>query len=75
MQLAAKVAVLLISLMIAERAPAQQVQGWNWCQSGVSTDAQINGCTAVIQSGLETPLNLAAAFHMRTSQSTRVRAS
>ena len=46
-------------------AAAQLSQKWTWCvnQGGTfSADQRINGCSSVIQSGRETPRNLAVAY-------------
>ena len=49
-------------------AAAQLSQKWTWCvnQGGTfSADQRINGCSSVIQSGRETPRNLAVAYYSR----------
>jgi tetratricopeptide (TPR) repeat protein len=57
------------------RAPAQnenkpadpKSQAWNWCagKDGASDDLKIGSCTNVIQSGKESPQDLAVAFYNR----------
>ncbi|MGH6974104.1 MAG: tetratricopeptide repeat protein, partial [Stellaceae bacterium] len=37
---------------------------WDWCK-GDNADLSIGGCTAIIQSGQETTMNLAIAFYDR----------
>lgn len=39
-------------------------QQWDWCK-GDNPDLSIGGCTAIIQSGQETTMNLAIAFYDR----------
>jgi tetratricopeptide (TPR) repeat protein len=49
-------------------AAAQQSQIWIWCanrDNAFPPDTAINACTALIESGRETPKNLAAAFNNR----------
>ena len=59
----------LAALALATTATvAQQSQNWQWCVNEgnrFSPDLAINGCTAVIQSGKESPRNLAIAFYDR----------
>jgi tetratricopeptide (TPR) repeat protein len=44
-----------------------QHQNYTWCPGGpgISPDRQVSSCTAIIQSGQETPANLAAAYNDR----------
>jgi hypothetical protein len=49
-------------------AAAQPSQIWIWCanrDNAFPPDTAINACTALINSGNETPKNLAAAFNNR----------
>jgi carboxyl-terminal processing protease len=65
--------VVVLCLAIASWLPAtpsfaQPSQNWTWCANqnrSFSSDLQIGGCTAVIQSGRETRTNLAIAFNNR----------
>jgi tetratricopeptide (TPR) repeat protein len=52
---------------ISKTSEAQLSQAWTWCvnKENASADLQIGGCTSVIQSGKETPANLAVAFTNR----------
>src|SRR5262249_22542912 len=54
-----------VMVMLAPAA-AQLSQNWAWCvnQGGTfSADQRIKGCSSVIQSGRETPRNLAVAYY------------
>ena len=59
--------VLLALLSFPLSAVAQQSQNWSWCRAENATpfDLQVNGCTAVIQSGKESKQNLASAYCSR----------
>lgn len=66
--LAARVAVAAVILaIVAGSAQGQSSAAWLRCSGGkgISADGQIGGCTAVIQSGRESPPNLAKAFTNR----------
>jgi lipoprotein NlpI len=57
-----------VLLFAALPASAQQSHDWQLCNASddeVSLDAQIGGCTAVIESGKELEKNLAVAFYNR----------
>jgi tetratricopeptide (TPR) repeat protein len=56
-----------VILMLAPAA-AQISQNWAWCVNqgdAFSADQRISGCTSIIQSGRETPRNLAIAYYSR----------
>jgi len=66
--LAARFALPVVALVIlATSAQGQSSPAWLRCSGGkgISADGQIGGCTAVIQSGRETPPNLVKAFANR----------
>jgi tetratricopeptide (TPR) repeat protein len=66
--LPATVAVAAVGLaIVAGSAQGQSSPAWLRCSGGkgVSADGQIGGCTAIIQSGRESPPNLAKAFANR----------
>jgi lipoprotein NlpI len=56
-----------VMLMLAPAA-ARLSQNWAWCvnqDDAFSVDQRISGCTSIIQSGRETPRNLAIAYYSR----------
>ncbi len=59
--------VLIALLSFPLCAVAQQSQNWSWCRAENATpfDLQVNGCTAIIQSGRESKQNLASAYCSR----------
>jgi tetratricopeptide (TPR) repeat protein len=56
-----------VASTLASSATAQSSQAWIRCKGGkgISLNAQIGGCTSVIQAGRESPQNLAVAFSNR----------
>ena len=60
---------LLIGLVLALVAPAawaQTPQQRDWCYSATASDDQtVDGCTALIQTGRETPANMADIYYNR----------
>jgi len=62
-------AVLIIPALFAQAAPAraQLLHSWRDCLGDAAAGplVQINGCTGVIESRLETPTHLAVAFYNR----------
>ena len=61
-------ALAVVSLLTLWALPASaQSQNWDWCaaKDGTTTDLQISGCTAIIQSGRENKKNLSIAFNNR----------
>jgi tetratricopeptide (TPR) repeat protein len=59
--------VVLVVVVLAGSAQGQSSPAWIRCSGGkgISADGQIGGCTIVIQSGRESPQNLARAFSNR----------
>ncbi|MGH6968049.1 MAG: hypothetical protein ACREEL_09335 [Stellaceae bacterium] len=62
-RLFACVAVAVVLWTGAARAQNLDQQ-WDWCK-GDNVDLSIGSCTAIIQSGQETTMNLAIAFYDR----------
>ena len=61
------VANFVLSAMLIDPASAQTAREWDQCvgREGPTPDVVIQGCTAVIQAGQDTPTRLAAAFNNR----------
>ena len=59
--------VTIVLCCVGDVFPQEMSQEWKWCEGldGASADLRISGCTTVIQSGRETPENLAIAFYNR----------
>ena len=64
MMRAVSLAVVLISALFGGANAQTRDQQWTWCKDQYP-DVSIGGCTALIQSGQETPNNLAMAFNNR----------
>jgi tetratricopeptide (TPR) repeat protein len=65
-------ALLAISaLLYVQAAFPEQSQAWVWCArqdvKAITADLQLSGCTTIIQSGSETPANLANAHNNRAN--------
>jgi len=69
MQLALSVSIILAisALLDARSSLAQSPRNWSQCigREGPNADAVIEGCTAVIRAGQDSPRNLATAFDNR----------
>src|SRR5579862_4555042 len=61
------ISMALALALFAAPAVAQSPQQQAWCHGSTATDEQtIEGCTALINSGRETPTSLAIDFHDRS---------
>jgi len=60
-------AILAISVLLDVSVSAQDLMGWSQClgREGPIIDVVIEGCTAIIQAGQDTPVKLALAFNNR----------
>src|SRR5258707_2007832 len=58
---------ILLAAVAGQAAVAQTAQQLDWCnaKNNPSADLRIGGCTAIIQSGKYTGVNLAKAFVLR----------
>jgi tetratricopeptide (TPR) repeat protein len=59
--------VACLTSALAASAAGQSQQHIDWCNGndGVAVDVVISGCTAIIQSGEQSPRNLSTAFNNR----------
>ena len=60
-------AVLAILVLLDASVSAEDLKGWSQCLGGEGPiiDVVVEGCTAIIQAGQDTPVKLALAFNNR----------